>query len=295
MTGATGLVGGAVLASLAADGHHAVALSRRDRASTDSVTWVKGDPGEQGEWMQQVDGCDAVIHLAGESIAAKRWSPAQKRRLVDSRVKSTRFVVAAIASAAQRPSVLVSASAVGFYGTRGEEVLDEGSSAGQDFLADLCVQWEAEAVEAEDLGVRVVRLRIGIILSKTGGALEAMLTPFRFGLGSSIGPPKSWFPWVHVDDVVGLLRFALEEPIAGPVNAVSPEPARMGEFTSALGAALRRPVFLPFIPTALLRLPLGEFADHVSPGQRIRPARALEGGYRFQRPVLADALKACLE
>ncbi len=295
ITGASGLIGGRLIEELTGAGHEVVALSRRERAGGGGVRWVVGDPAVAGEWTRELDGCDAVFHLAGEPIAARRWTAAQKRRLVDSRVDSARTIARAIAEAAEPPAVLVSASAIGYYGSRGDERLGEDSGPGQGFLPQLCVDWEAAASEAESERTRVVRVRIGIVLDPEGGALDKMLPPFKLGLGAPIGPPGRWFPWVHAEDVVGLLRFAHEHPIRGPLNATAPGSVTMGEFARALGRAVRRPVWLPMsVPIAALRLPLGEFADHLSPGARVVPAVAEEHGYTFQFPTLDEALADCL-
>jgi len=293
ITGATGLIGRRLVRELCEAGHEVLALSRRAARNTTGVHWVQGDPAKPGAWTREVDGCDAVFHLAGEPIAERRWSPAQKRRLVDSRVDSAHQMARAIAAAARPPAVLVSASAVGYYGSRGDEELTEESEPGTDFLARLCVDWEAAAAEAASERTRVARVRIGIALDREGGALEKMLLPFRLGLGGPIGPPGRWFPWVHAADVVGVLQWAMERPLSGPLNAVAPESVTMGQFARALGRALGRPALLP-VPLAPLRLVLGEFAAHLSPGQKVVPAAVQADGYVFRFPTLARALADCV-
>jgi hypothetical protein len=256
--------------------------------------------------MGAVDGARALVHLAGESIAAGPWTVPRKARLVDSRVESTRLLVRAAAKAQERPELLVCASATGIYGPRGEEELSESSKPGHDFLAGLCRDWEAAAREAEGVGLGVVCVRFGVVLSGRGGALARMLTPFKLGVGGPLGPKGNWFPWIHEDDAVGLLRFVLHSafpdlvesdmrgnPLDGPVNAVAPEAVRMGEFAATLGRVLRRPALIR-VPVPALRLALGELADGLSPGQKVRPEKALAAGYRFQHPELEDALRACL-
>ncbi|MED5262161.1 MAG: TIGR01777 family oxidoreductase [Myxococcota bacterium] len=288
VTGATGLIGSRVCRELAEAGHTVVALSRLPREGG-GFEWVQGDAAKPGLWQQSVDGCDAVIHLSGEPIFDGRWSAARKRELVDSRVEGTRRVVEAIGSAKSPPGALVSGSAVGFYGPRGDELLREDAAPGDDFLAQLCVDWEAAAAEAQRYGVRVVCLRFGVVLSSRGGALARMLLPFRLGLGGPLGPSGRWFPWVHEDDAVGLTLFSLEAKWAGPVNVVAPDAVTMGEFSRALGSALRRPAFFP-VPRGALRLVLGESADFLSPGQKVIPAVSQSVGYAFKRNTLADAL-----
>ena len=292
VTGATGLVGGRLCDELAAAGDTPVGLSRRPQ-NRPGVEWVRGEVAKPGEWQQAVDGCDAVVHLAGESIAAGRWTARRKQELVDSRVLSTRQVVSAIRAAKAPPKILVNASAVGYYGPRGSEQLDERSQPGQDFLAKLCVDWEAEAQQAEHDGVRVVCLRFGVVLSKRGGALEKMALPFRLGVGGAFGPPERGFPWVHEVDVTSLIRFVLEQPLAGPVNAVAPESVTMGEFAKTLGRVLRRPAWLP-VPLFAMRTLLGEMADSLSPDQRVHPVRAQEAGFAFAYPQLEAALRNCV-
>jgi len=301
LTGASGLIGGRLAADLLGEGHEVRAISRRHRSGTaDSggrgtpgIEWVVGDVGESGAWCDALDGCDAVVHLAGEPVAAGRWTPARKQRLVASRVESTRLIVAAMQRASRSPSSLVCASASGFYGARADELLTEDSPPGDDFLARLCVDWEKAASAASSDGVRVVQLRFGVVLSASGGALARMILPFKLGLGGPLGPGGRWFPWVHEDDAVGLARFALLHPIAGPLNVVAPCSVTMGEFAKALGRALRRPALLP-LPEPLLKLALGEMAVGLIPGQKIEPRVAAAAGYVFRHSTLAEALAASL-
>jgi len=313
VTGASGLVGASLCTALAEEGHEVTALSRTQKNAGDEprprqgvLRWVQGDCTRPGSWMGAVDGAKALVHLAGESIAAGPWTVARKALLVDSRVESTRLLVRAAAKAQQRPELLVCASATGIYGSRGEEELGESSKPGSDFLAGLCRDWEAAAREAEAVGLRVVSMRFGVVLSSRGGALARMLMPFKLGLGAPLGPQANWFPWVHEDDAVGLLRFALHSacpdgvewnapgaPLCGAVNVVAPGSVRMGEFATTLGRVLKRPVFIR-VPQFALRLALGELADGLSPGQKVRPEKALAAGYRFQHPELEGALRACL-
>lgn len=295
VTGATGLIGRPLCDQLIEAGHEVRALSRRTpgEAGAGALQWVQGDVGRSGEWSAAVDGCDAVIHLAGESIAARRWTRRQKQRLVESRVDSTRQILAAVEASRSRPSALLSASATGYYGARGEEELDESAKPGSDFLAELCVAWEREAQRGETLGMRVVSLRFGVVLSAEGGALAQMLPPFRLGLGGPLGPSDRWFPWIHEADARGLLLHALAGTHAGPLNAVAPDAVRMGEFAATLGRVLKRPALLP-LPLPLVRIGVGEVADHLVPGQRVIPRVAQESGYAFRYPQLEDALRACV-
>lgn len=232
-----------------------------------------------------------VIHLAGEPIAARRWSGAVKRRIVDSRVGGTRNLVAGMAAASPRPRVLVSASAVGFYGDRGDEILDEASPPGPDFLAETCREWESEALRAADLGIRVVTVRTGIVLGRGGGALARMLPPFRLGIGGRLGSGRQWMPWIHIEDLTGLYLHAVAtEGISGPVNGVAPNPVRNRDFTKALGVAVGRPAVLP-VPAPALRLALGELAEVLLGSQRVHQKATGRSGYAFLHPELAGALK----
>lgn len=237
-----------------------------------------------------LEGVAAVFHLAGEPVAEGRWTEEKKERIARSRIDGTRALVASLAAMPVRPRVLVSASAVGFYGARGDELLTESSAPGEGFLADVCRAWEAEAARASELGVRVVSLRIGIVLANEGGALPRMLPAFRLGLGARLGDGRQFMPWIHVDDLVGLLRFAAaHEDVRGPVAAVAPEIVTNAVFTRTLGEALHRPALLA-APALALRLALGEAASVILASQRVVPERALEKGYRFAHPSLAGAL-----
>jgi len=241
-------------------------------------------------------GVRTVYHLAGEPVAEGRWTEQKKMRIARSRIDGTRALVGSIAALSpdQRPKVLVSASAVGWYGSRGDEVLTERSAPGEGFLPDVCKAWEQEAERAEELGLRVVRLRIGIVLSTQGGALATMLPMFRLGLAGRLGSGNQYMPWIHIDDVVGLLRFAAErDDVRGPVAAVAPQAVTNAEFTRELGRTVRRPSFF-VAPSLALRAVLGESADVVLASQRVVPERALELGYRFAYPTLTLALSQLL-
>lgn len=242
-------------------------------------------------------GLDAVIHLAGENVAGRRWSPLVKRRIRDSRVLSTRHLIEAlrdVPAGSERPRVLVCASAIGFYGPRGEEDVDEDAAPGSDFLADVCVDWEAEAQRAELHGVREVRVRVGIVLGPGGGALAPMLAAFKMFAGGPVGSGRQWMAWIHRDDVARLfIHAARNEAVRGAVNGTAPLPVRNRDFARALGRVLGRPALLP-APHFGLRLLLGEFADVLVTGQKVVPRRTLESGFKFHHPELEEALREVL-
>jgi uncharacterized protein (TIGR01777 family) len=232
-------------------------------------------------------GCDAIVHLAGEPVA-QRWTKSARQRILDSREKGTRSLVEAMRQSP--PSVLVGASAVGYYGSRGNDVLTERASPGSDFLANVCIAWEREALEAEKLGVRVARLRIGMVLGAGGGALAKMLTPFRLGVGGRIGNGRQWMAWIHIDDLCRLISFALpEHGVFGALNAVSPNPVVNADFTHALARALHRPAAFP-VPTAALKVLFGEMSAVLLASQRAVPEAALKAGFTYQHPDVGEAL-----
>jgi uncharacterized protein len=295
IAGGTGFLGQPLVAALVRDGHDLVVLTRGSAGSpqggTRAVTW---DPnGEIGPWGADIDGAGAVINLAGESIAGRRWSAAQKQRILDSRVRATRSLAAAIRGAAAPPAVLVSGSAVGYYGPRGDDAATEDAPAGSDFLARVCVEWEHEAMRAASDRTRVTCMRTGIVLEKDGGALPQMLPPFRFGAGGPVGSGRQYWPWIHRADWIALVRWAMVSPAAaGALNATAPRPVTNAAFARALGRAMHRPAFMP-APGFALRLLLGEMADALLlSGQNAVPAKAERGGFQFQYPDLDDALRA---
>ncbi len=294
LTGATGFVG----QRLAQHFRRPVVLSRHPEQARRKLGDVEAHPWDPERGPPPLDafrGVEAVFHLAGEPVAEGRWTAAKKQRIRDSRVEGTRQLVAAIAELAERPRVLVSASAVGYYGSRGDEVLVETASPGNDFLSQVCQDWETESQRAASLGVRVVNPRIGIVLGHGGGALSRMLPIFKLGLGGRLANGKQWMPWVHLDDLVGLMRWAVDQAkLSGPVNAVAPNPLRNADFTRALARAVHRPALFP-APALALRLALGEFAQVLLASQRVAPRAALEAGYLFQFPELPTALAAVLE
>jgi uncharacterized protein (TIGR01777 family) len=294
ITGATGFIGSALLERLRRQAHSLVLLSRKPRRSQSRATeqWITWDPGRAGEWQHAVDGADGIVNLAGESIAAKRWSKSQKERLRRSRIDTTRALVNAIASARGKPKFLVNASAVGYYGPRGDETLTEESAPGNDFLSRLCVEWENEALKAEEQGVRVALLRTGIVLGKGKGALAKMVPPFKLFFGGRLGSGKQWMPWIHIDDEVGLIQFLIEnEKARGAFNATAPNPVTMSEFAKSLGKALNRPAWAP-VPASALSLLLGEMAEMLLGGQRALPAAAEQLGFSFRYKHAAEALAA---
>ncbi len=300
--GATGFIGTPLWAELAAAGHTVQLLSRAPERYTQplgqGVSLVGWDPRRlDGGWVDVVGRADAVVNLAGESIASGRWTSARKEALRRSRLTATGTLVQAIARApvATRPRSLVNASAIGYYGDRDDETLTEESPPGDDFLARLCIEWEAAAHEAESLGVRVVTLRTGVVLGKGGGALPLMALPFRLFLGGPVGSGRQWVSWVHLDDVVGIVRHALEnEDVRGPVNATSSAPVRQRDFARAIGEALGRPSWAP-VPAFVLRVVLGEMADGLLlPSQRVLPTAALSSGYQIKHPDLLAALRSAL-
>ena len=295
VTGATGLIGRRLVAALRERDDEPAVLSRDpDRAAAalgvPAFAWSALDAPAPSAVLAN---CDGVVHLAGENVA-QRWTARAKRAIRDSRVAGTANLVAGLRGAEPRPRVLVSASAVGYYGPRGDERLDEAAAPGADFLAEVCTAWEREAGVAGELGVRVVTVRTGVVLDRDGGALAKMLPPFRAGVGGPVAGGEQYMPWIHVDDLVGIYVAALhDERWEGAVNASAPEPVTNREFSTALGRALHRPAILP-VPTLALRALYGEMAEIVTEGQRAVPARALALGFEFEHADLDEALRAAL-
>jgi uncharacterized protein len=297
VTGATGLIGRCLCRSLLDAGHTVVGLSRRPESVggfpvTEMRRWdaMSGPP-----TAEALAGVDAVIHLAGEPIAARRWSDEQKRRIRDSRVISTRHLVNGLRGMAEKPVTFISSSAVGFYGDGGDELLDERSPAGRGFMPEVCQAWEQEAEQARLAGIRVVLVRTGVVLSREGGALEKMLLPFKLGLGGRLGNGRQWLPWVHMDDIIGIYRYALaNDSMAGPVNGTAPAPVTNTEFTARLAEILHRPAFVS-VPEFALRATMGEMADLLLSGQRVLPNAVIAAGYRFRFATLAAALADLLD
>jgi len=288
VTGSSGLVGEALVSSLESRRDQVTRLAHRPTASTTGYSNFTATVRSLGQ-------VDAAVHLAGESIAVGRWMAAKKERILASRVNSTRALAGALAELKEPPQVLVCASAIGYYGNRGDETLTESSSSGTGFLAEVCQAWEAAADEARKKGIRVVHLRFGMILSPRGGALAKMLTPFRLGGGGIIGNGRQYWSWVMLDDVVRAILFAVErDQLVGPVNVVSPQPVTNREFTQTLGGVLHCPTVLP-MPAAVARLALGEMADELLlASTRVLPAALTRAGFQFQHPELKEAFHALL-
>ncbi len=298
LAGGTGFVGSALHETLTRNDHEVLILTRqafKENAPGTRTRYLHWNPPNPGKWEQEFEGVDGMINLAGEPIIGKRWSPQQKRKVIESRISATRAIVEAIRKSKRRPQVLINASAVGYYGPHGDEEVTEDSPVGNDFLARTCQEWEAEAMKAESLGVRVVRIRIGIVLEKKGGALAKMLPPFQLGLGGPLGSGRQWMSWIHLDDLTELIGFALEKKtVQGPLNATAPAPVTMKEFSRSLGKALHRPAFFP-VPETLVKILLGEMSDVLLKGQRVMPKKSLKEGFIFRFPKLDNAFKDIFE
>ena len=290
VSGSSGLIGNAVVHAFEMGRHTVVRLVRNP--DSDGPTGVRWEPTRMTIDRAGLEGFDAVVHLAGEPLLG-RWTAEKKRRIRDSRVAGTRLVAESLASLERRPAVLVCASAAGYYGDRGNEILTEDSAPGRGFLADVCQAWEAAADPARRAGIRVVHVRTGLVLARDGGLLKMLLLPFRLGLGGPIGQGRSYWSWITLDDLVAAYRFAIaRDGLSGAVNAAAPNPVTNGEFARVLGAVLRRPAVLP-VPSFALRLAFGREAadDAMLSGARLEPARLLQAGFRFQYPELEGALR----
>jgi uncharacterized protein (TIGR01777 family) len=294
ISGASGLIGRRLLKVLAKDGHVLTALSRH--AGTNLPPGVRLSVWDPVKGEAPADGlrdADAVIHLAGTPVA-QRWNAQVKRDIRESRVAGTRNLVQGISKLTRKPQVLVCASAIGYYGSRGDEVLAESAGPGSDYLSEVCVAWEKEARSAEALGMRVVRVRTGVVLDARGGALPRMLPPFRMGVGGKLGSGKHWMSWIHLDDLAALFQFALVKPVSGAVNGVAPNPVTNAEFTRTLAAAVHRPAIFP-VPGFALRLLFGEMSEILLASQRAAPKAAESAGFTFRFPQLAGALADVLK
>lgn len=295
IAGGTGFIGRPLAAHLAQAGHQVTILSRAPGAAVRHLTLpivtLVWDGRNLGPWTKALEGADAVINLAGEPIADGRWTRARKQLLWDSRVGATASLVQALSRTAARPQVLLNASGIGFYGASADIALTENAPVGSGYLADLSQAWEQEAVKAEALGLRVVRMRFGMVLEADGGALPRMLLPFQWFFGGPISPGDQWVSWIHRQDLIGLIQWALtNQQVTGPVNGVAPGAVTMKEFCRTLGQALGRPSWIP-VPAFALRLALGELSTLMTTGQRVEPAVALRGGFRFRYPNLKSALE----
>lgn len=298
VSGATGFIGSRLCERLAASGHEPIALSRRPASAPQRVSALSSayewSPTDGPPPSEAFEGVEAVVHLAGESVSG-RWTSEKKRAIRESRIQGTRHLVEALAALERRPQVLISASAVGIYGDRGDDELTEDAAPGTDFLAQVCRDWEAEAQRAEALNVRVVNPRIGLVLGPGGGALAPMRPLFKFGLGGPLGSGRQWWPWIHRDDLVAIIQHAIEgEALRGPVNAANPNPVRQRDFAKALGRVMGRPAFMP-APSFALKLVLGEFSKELLDSRRVLPEKAQANGYSFQYAELEPALRAIRE
>ncbi len=298
VTGGSGFIGAAMLERLVSENHTVTLLSRNPVQARRNVNFaveiVQWDGEKQGAWSSKIDGSDAILNFAGEPIAGKRWTESQKRKITESRINATRAIVTAVREARKKPSVLVNASAVGYYGPVEEGEVTEARGQGSGFLSEVCSSWEGEARAAESLGVRVAMLRIGIVLGDGGGALEKMMLPFKLFAGGAIGSGKQWFPWIHRDDVVGAALFAIGSPgLYGPINLAAPEIVRMGEFCTVLGKIMNRPCWAP-VPDVVLKIVLGEMSEMLLTGQKVVAEKLLKHGFRFKHSGLVPALESIL-
>jgi uncharacterized protein len=296
LTGATGLIGHQLLQALRASGAEVTILTRdpeRAREKLGDVEAIAWDLMSEPAPLAALAGREAVVHLAGEPVA-QRWSPKVKQAIEESRVQGTRNLIEGLRAADPRPTTLISSSAIGYYGSHGEEPLDEEAPAGNDFLAQVCLEWEAEAAKATELGLRVVQVRTGVVLDSSGGALAKMLPPFRLGVGGPVAGGRQYISWIHTADLVGMMVAAIsDERWVGPVNGTAPAPLDNRDFSRVLGRVLKRPALLP-VPAVALQLLYGEMAEIVTTGARVVPAKPLVLGYEFQHPELEEALRSAL-
>ena len=292
VAGSSGLIGTALVRRLSDDGHEVMRLVRRAPVSGDEVQW---DPDAGNVDTAALDGVEAAVHLGGASIAGRRWNAAYKQEIRDSRVNSTRLLTETLAKLDPRPSVFLCASALGYYGDRGDEVLTENSPRGSGYLADVTAEWEGATSSALDAGIRVCNMRIGVVLSDTGEMPRSMLAPFKLGLGGKLGNGRQYMSWVHLDDVVGAFAHALETPtLQGPINLSSPNPVTNAEFTKALARALSRPALFT-VPRFALRIAMGEMAQFALASSRLYPLKIMESGYKFKWDVIEPALRDILD
>ena len=294
IAGATGFIGRDLINALLKDHHSIIALTRKPRSSgTDPhplLEHVEWDGKTVGSWTRHVDGADAVVNLCGESLGSGRWSAKRKHLLRSSRIDPTNALVESIRRASVKPPVLLNASAVGYYGDTGDVPVSEDRGPSDDYLGKLCVDWESAALRSQGLGVRVVLLRSGVVLDPNHGALQRLLLPFRMFVGGALGSGKQWFPWIHRDDEIAAILFALnQKDLSGPINLVAPQPITMKELSTELGKVLKRPSFFS-VPSFVLKSLLGEMASVVLTGQRIEPAKILEAGFQFRFPNIREAL-----
>jgi uncharacterized protein (TIGR01777 family) len=293
ISGSSGLIGTAATTALKSDGHNVVHLVRAGKtAQAGDVQW---DPMRATVDVAGLEGVDVVIHLSGAGISDGRWTEERKQLLRSSRIDTTRVLVDSLSRLKQKPRLLIVASAIGYYGDRGDEILTEASATGTDFLALVCRDWEAEASRAAEKGIRTVMLRTGVVLSGKGGALSKMIPPFKLGVGGRLGNGQQWMSWIGIEDVVGIIRHTIaNEHVSGPVNVVAPNPVRNEEFTRLLAGMLHRPAIFP-APAFVLRLAMGEMADAVLlSSDRVKPEKILAAGYKFRFEILEPALRAAV-
>jgi hypothetical protein len=298
ITGATGLIGTKLSNLLKNEGHEITVLTRNPNKAKAELpnadNFVEWTPNQDGEWQKAIDGKDALVHLAGENLMSSRWTEEHKKNIRNSRVIGAKELIKAIEKAENKPEVFATASAIGYYGRSASGEVTEESDPGDDFLAGVISELENETAKVEELGVRKVNVRIGVVLDKNGGALARMLPPFKFFIGGPLGTGKQWFPWVHIDDVINLFHFTLtNRNVKGPVNAVAPNSMTMEEFTNTLGKVLHRPSFFK-VPEFVLNIILGEAASVVTKGVNIKPKRTLEYGYKFKFTDVEKALRDLL-
>ncbi len=291
VSGSSGLIGTALLRALQTSGNEVTCLIRGAASGKGRIGWDPARPLPP----ESVSGFDAVVHLAGESIVG-RWTEAKKRRILESRVRGTRNLAEALAAAPQRPRLLITASAIGYYGDRGDEILREDSSPGNGFLPEVCREWEAAAEPATKAGIRVAQMRFGLVLSASGGALQKMLLPFRMGVGGNMGNGRQWWSWVDIDDLIGAIEHVIKtDTLRGPVNVVAPSPVRNAEFTETLASVLSRPAIFP-MPAFAARLVFGQMADELLlASQRVEPAKLMASGFVFQKADLRKTLEDILK
>lgn len=298
VTGATGLIGSEICKKLLKRNYEVIVFTRNVESAKRKLpevnSFIEWDYKNPEKWEKQINGKDVVIHLAGANIFGKRWNENYKKKILESRILSTKNLVNAIKKAFVKPSVFISSSAVGYYGDCGNEILTEENPAGKDFLSSVCSAWEDEAAKVEESGIRGVSIRTGIVLSAEGGALKKMLLPFKFFIGGPIGNGKQWFPWIHIDDLINIYLYALDNSgIKGAVNASSTNPVTMNGFAKILGKVLRRPSIFP-VPKSILKIVSGEAAEYIVMSQRVSVDKILNSGYRFRFEKLEDALRDLL-
>lgn len=297
MTGGTGFVGTTLARHLIEQGHQVTVLTRKipvNRSLSQGVSFLEGDTTKPGEWQRSVPQHEIIVNLTGASIFRK-WDQNAKKIIRESRVLTTKNLVEALSDGVEKGTTLISTSAGGYYGFHGDEALDEDSPPGDDFLASVCREWESAAIEAEAFGVRVLICRFGIVLGKSGGALGEMIPLFRIGLGSPLGSGKQWFSWIHEMDLVGIYLFLMaKKDLSGPINCAAPEPVRNKVLTQALGKAMGKPTFMPAVPGFMIKLIKGEFGSVLLEGQKIRPKKLLDAGFRFRFSSIHEALRNLL-